>query len=746
VTNSKTADPTQPRHLLTFFDDKFARVKYEDELSLEELADEIRAMRDDSKAKLPWLKMARFGEQRSKNNCLRTNKNLIEISGIEIDYDAGEMPVDTAIGLLLSANVRCLVYTSASHTPERPRWRVLAPTSQLHSPEARVALVAALNGVLGGVIAGESFVLSTAYYYGYVGLGEHHRAIALNGRYIDRCEDLWAKRIYKQPKVNDAKTHADLRPPAPGAAPGYDEADIRKMLEQCRTPLPDGSGQWHHIMASVTSSLINKGWTDAQIFELTAPYCDRGWGDDDVRQLIRGARDKWQIPDPDSKPDMSERIGPAMAQAQADSAKAEASPFDVDEPDWRERYASGKPKPSLHNARAAIEHAGLHCSEDTFHARFWVGRSDAAAPSEPMASFIGEMNDASIRGLRFYLSDTYGLDFTEVNVREAALALAHENRFDPVVEMLDGAQDNWDGVRRLDRMAADLLGCEDTPLNSRCIRKLMIAAVRRARQPGCKFDTIVVLESPEGWNKSTAWAVLAGEGNFSDEAVIGKAGREVQEQLHGVWIHENAELAGMRKADIDVVKAFASRTTDRARPAYGRFVVEQPRHSVEVGTTNADTYLQSQTGNRRFWPMRVIRRIDIGKLRAVRLQLWGEAAAAEAEGESLVLDEDLWDAAAVEQEARRVRHPWEDKLAELRSALTDVPGVGTIGNGIVQRTSTEERIVSSVIYEHVLRLPVADWKRHAKDVGEAMRAIGWRPEQFRHEGRNVKGYVRPLVT
>ena len=106
----------------------------------------------------------------------------------------------------------------------------------------------------------------------------------------------------------------------------------------------------------------------------------------------------------------------------------------------------------------------------------------------------------------------------------------------------------------------------------------MIAAVRRARDPGCKFDTITVMESPEGWNKSTAWRVLAGNDNFSDESILGRSSREVQEQLSGVWIHENADLAGMRKAEVEHVKAFASRQFDRARPAYGHYVVNQPRH------------------------------------------------------------------------------------------------------------------------------------------------------------------------
>jgi predicted P-loop ATPase len=95
----------------------------------------------------------------------------------------------------------------------------------------------------------------------------------------------------------------------------------------------------------------------------------------------------------------------------------------------------------------------------------------------------------------------------------------------------------------------------------------------------------------------------------------------VQEQLATVWIHENAELAGMKKAEVETVKAFASRQVDRARPAYGHFLKMQLRHSIEVGTTNGSEYLQSQSGNRRFWPMLVLKSIDLEKLKRDRLQL-----------------------------------------------------------------------------------------------------------------------------
>jgi predicted P-loop ATPase len=98
--------------------------------------------------------------------------------------------------------------------------------------------------------------------------------------------------------------------------------------------------------------------------------------------------------------------------------------------------------------------------------------------------------------------------------------------------------------------------------------------------------------------------------------------REAQEQLEGVWLHESADLTGLKKAEVEKVKAFASRQIDRARPAYGRVREDRPRRCTQWATTNDNAYLASQTGNRRFWPLPV-GRIDIEALRRDRDQFYG---------------------------------------------------------------------------------------------------------------------------
>src|SRR5262249_51834888 len=222
---------------------------------------------------------------------------------------------------------------------------------------------------------------------------------------------------------------------------------------------------------------------------------------------------------------------------------------------------------------------------------------------------------------------------------------------------------------RLDDWLIKHCGATDTALNRAIGRKMLIAAVRRVRQPGCKFDYIVVLESEDqGVGKSSVLKILAGEENFSDAEIIGLDKREQQESVQGVWIYEMAELDGLHKSDVTKVKLFASKTVDSARPAYGRSRVDRPRRGIFVATTNEDTYLRDTTGNRRFWPVKV-GKIDLAAVEADRDQLWAEACQLEAQGEQLIIPETLWPQAELEQQARMEPDPWEDAIMAHLSKL-----------------------------------------------------------------------------
>jgi predicted P-loop ATPase len=364
----------------------------------------------------------------------------------------------------------------------------------------------------------------------------------------------------------------------------------------------------------------------------------------------------------------------------------------------------GRPAATVENAKVACLKLGISFAYDTFHNRKTVG-------GHAIDQFAGELSDDAVRMLRDLIRQRYGFDPGLACVNEAAITLCLYNRFDPVSDYLDGLK--WDRVPRLDRWPITYLGCEDTALNRAIGRLTLIAGVRRVRQPGVKFDQIVVIEGfLQGKGKSTSIEILVGEENFSDQLVLGADPRTVQEQSAGIWGHEIAELDGLSRADIDKVKAFASRRIDRARPAYGRNVVAQPRTCICFATSNRDDYLKDDTGNRRFWPLRA-GEIDLDALRRDRDQLWAEAAHYEAQGVSIVLPQSLWAAAAEQQEARREPDPWEDALADVAGRPCPVNG------GIEYRVLTDDLF-------NGLNIPIkgrADYM--AKRVASCMRRHGW---------------------
>jgi hypothetical protein len=306
--------------------------------------------------------------------------------------------------------------------------------------------------------------------------------------------------------------------------------------------------------------------------------------------------------------------------------------------------------------------------------------------------------------------------------------LAWSSSFHPVKDYL--ATLTWDKTPRIDTWLITAAKAEDS-LYTRAISSIMlIAAVRRIRQPGCKYDEMVVWESEQGAEKSSAAQALCPDPAwFSDDLPLNLDSKQIIEKTLGKWIIECAELSGKRKAEIESLKSTMSRQVDGpARMAYAHFAVERPRHFILIGTTNSEAYLNDPTGARRFWPV-AVKRFNLDWIRKYRDQLWAEACVREAAGESIRLHENLWPDAAVQQERRREIDPWEDIL---RSAMLQ----------IAPSSDGKRRVATTILWD-LLGIQVDRRDRSgALRISDIMQRLGFKRTTVRVDGEEAQaGYI-----
>ncbi len=242
---------------------------------------------------------------------------------------------------------------------------------------------------------------------------------------------------------------------------------------------------------------------------------------------------------------------------------------------------------------------------------------------------------------------------------EAVQTVAKENRFHPVKDYLKSV--TWDGTLRLERWLITYLGAEDTDFIRAIGPRWLVSAVARIFRPGCQVDHTLLLEGPQGIRKSTALRILASDEWFADH--ISELGsKDSRIELHGKWVFEIGELDRVRRGELERVKAFLTARTDHFRVPYGRRAEDVPRSCVFAASTNDQTPLTDESGNRRFWPVRC-GAIDTQALTRDRDQLWAEAYKRYQEGSPWWLDtQELNDAARKEQDQRYDVGVWDEVI------------------------------------------------------------------------------------
>lgn len=398
--------------------------------------------------------------------------------------------------------------------------------------------------------------------------------------------------------------------------------------------------------------------------------------------------------------------------AERAAAAVDRAPVPDEEAGEWDTDPSGRRVASQANIDRALADMGVRLEWDEFADLGWLERDGIRQ----------QFADHLLSALWLEVDERYNFRPTKDLFWTVAEDRARRNGYHPVREYLAGLE--WDGVERIDRWLTTYCEAEDSPYTRAVGALPLIAAVRRVRQPGCKFDELLILENrTQGTGKSTAISILAvREEWFSDDLPLGVPGKVVIEQTAGRWIVECGELQKARGRDREDIKAFLSRRADVGRLAYGRTAARKPRSFVAIGTSNGVAF-DDLTGARRFWPVEV-GTVDLAALRQDRDQIWAEAAAREAAGVSIRLDESLWEVAAEAQAKRDSDNPFVETLA------------AWFGD--------ESGWVSSDDLWKVLGIDgVQDRQRASRERRRALDALGWRRIQHvpKGTGKRTWGYA-----
>jgi hypothetical protein len=365
---------------------------------------------------------------------------------------------------------------------------------------------------------------------------------------------------------------------------------------------------------------------------------------------------------------------------------------------------NGEMKPTLHNAILVLRKVNRDQG-------YSIRKNDMTGQDEWRA---GPINDADLGLIRVAVEQAgmhnVGADLTAGAVR----AVAELNRYHPVKDWLESL--HHDGKPRLDSWLTRYLGVDASPYSRAVGRAFLVAMVARVMRPGCKHDHVLVLGGAQGIGKSTACRILGGDWAGDNMPSIRDGAREAGLYLRGHWLVELAELAPSRKAEQEDLKAFLTRATDEIRAPYARRADIVPRQCVFVGTTNETAFLRDASGGRRFWPVTCGAKIETEELATDREQLFAEAVAAFRAGEAWHLPPDLERQAAIEQEAAREEHPWEQPIRRILDGLTE-------GDGF-DRQPKDSVTVGELLT--LLGIPV---ERHpgkpSRDAAGILRMFGW---------------------
>ena len=668
-----------------------------------------KGQRDEAKDKGGFMAGTLKGTRRKKDEV---------VSRSMIALDADHMKVGFLDELEYTIPYEAIFYTTHSHTPESPRARILIPLERDASPDECVAIARYLCADMGMEMFDTcSFEVNQLMYW---------PTCPKDGEYICECfEGEWLD----PDTFLDA--HPDWKDPSklPRATSETQEFERQKKKQEdplskdgvvgafCRAH--DIHSAIHEFLADVYEESVVEGRYDyipgegsAGVVIYDDKFAYSHHATDPAGSKLLNAFDLVRIhkfgDDKDSFQKMCEfAMNDEATRMQALTDRQERAQVEFAEEasddEWKKRLVrnkkSGALEPSLFNLKLILANDTV-LKNIVFNQLADNMEIAGPVPWKHPEKFWRDADDAQ---LICYVDDNYG-SFAAGTYNIAVTKVVDDRSYHPIRQMF-AALPEWDGVKRVETCLVDYLGAADTPYVRAITKKTLCAAYTRVMVPGIKFDYMPVLNGPQGIGKSTFIEKLGMEW-YSDSLNLSDMNdKTAAEKLQGYWIMEIGELAGMKKADLDKVKAFISRKDDKYRASFGRRVTPHPRQCVFFGTTNAENgYLRDVTGNRRYWNVSVN---GNGKYHPWELdddtvkQIWAEVILIAKAGEKLYLPAELEEYAqgeqrmAMEQDDREglvknylellLPENWADMDMHDRRAFIDDPNEPTSPEGTVKR-------------------------------------------------------------
>lgn len=197
------------------------------------------------------------------------------------------------------------------------------------------------------------------------------------------------------------------------------------------------------------------------------------------------------------------------------------------------------------------------------------------------------------------MEDEIGIN-NDKKTRQCITDLCLENPYHPVKDRIESLE--WDGKPRAESIFIDFIGAHDNELNRFYTRCWLKAAIKRLYEPGCMWDSMIILYDTTGGTGKTKILERLSLGYYAQDPDVGN--KDAINIMNTAWLINFDELNRFDKKSMNELKTFLTVRAEVNRLAYARYAKEYKRHCIFCGTTNEEYFLRDYTSldrERRFW-------------------------------------------------------------------------------------------------------------------------------------------------